>query len=143
MFWLHDAYHDGQGTLSWKRRWPGTLMAVATVIAGLFVCVAGLYVNIRGIVIAYVSGPATQHINRKNKLANFHFPHQGHWRDHRAFQLLAATVFSHIVLRIKHVRSRLLQSRFAAKSLQCSKSSAILICPPDLPIMVCHRLHQV
>ncbi|CZT25126.1 related to neutral amino acid permease [Ramularia collo-cygni] len=60
MFWLHDSYHDGPGTLSWRTRWPGTLMAVSTVVAGLFICVAGLYVNIRGILIAYDTGAITE-----------------------------------------------------------------------------------
>lgn len=55
MFWFYDSYHDGHGTGAWKRRWSGTLLAGSAIIAGLFICVAGLYVNIKAIVDAYVS----------------------------------------------------------------------------------------
>ncbi|KAK4619898.1 N amino acid transport system protein [Fulvia fulva] len=59
MFWLHDAYHDGEGIRSWRKRWGGTLMAVLTIVVGLFICVAGLYVTIRAIVDAYANGTIT------------------------------------------------------------------------------------
>lgn len=59
MFWLHDTYHDGQGSRSWRKKWRGTLMSVVVIIAGLFICVAGLYVTIRGIVVAYADGAIT------------------------------------------------------------------------------------
>ena len=59
MFWLHDTYHDGEGTKSWRRRPAGTAMAILTIVVGLFICVAGLYVTIRAIVDAYASGTIT------------------------------------------------------------------------------------
>jgi hypothetical protein len=56
MFWLHDSYHDGHGFYAWRRKWGQATLAVATVLSGAFICVAGLYVTIRGIVDAYASG---------------------------------------------------------------------------------------
>lgn len=55
-FWLHDAYHDGNGVRTWTKKWPHTLLTTATIAAGAFICVAGTYVTIRGIVDAYGSG---------------------------------------------------------------------------------------
>lgn len=59
MFWLHDAYHDGDGTREWRRRPFNTFMALLTIVVGLFICVAGLYVTIRAIVEAYADGTIT------------------------------------------------------------------------------------
>ena len=56
MFWLHDSYHDGPGFLTWRRHWAQAALAIATILAGAFICVAGLYVTIRAIVDAYDSG---------------------------------------------------------------------------------------
>lgn len=56
MFWLHDTYHDGQGMLSWWQKPLQTALASFTVVAGLFICVAGLYVTIQAIVNAYADG---------------------------------------------------------------------------------------
>ena len=56
MFWLHDSYHDGYGFRSWKKSWFMTSLAIFTVLAGAFICVAGMYVVIKGIVEAYASG---------------------------------------------------------------------------------------
>jgi hypothetical protein len=56
MFWLHDSYHDGYGFRSWKKSWFMSTLAIFTVLAGAFICVAGMYVVIRGIVEAYASG---------------------------------------------------------------------------------------
>lgn len=56
MFWLYDSYHDGHGFRSWRRHWIQGGLAIATVISGAFICVAGLYVSIRGIVEAYANG---------------------------------------------------------------------------------------
>lgn len=56
MFWLHDSYHDGLGFYAWRRHWIQAVLAIATVISGGFICVAGLYVTIRGIVEAYGNG---------------------------------------------------------------------------------------
>ncbi|KIW05889.1 uncharacterized protein PV09_03084 [Verruconis gallopava] len=55
-FWLHDAYYDGDGLHTWIRKWPKALLATATFVAGAFICVAGTYVTIRGIVDAYNTG---------------------------------------------------------------------------------------
>ncbi|KAJ6438790.1 amino acid transporter [Purpureocillium lavendulum] len=56
MFWLHDSYHDGPGFLTWRRKWFQASLAAVTILAGGFICVAGLYVTIRGIKDAYASG---------------------------------------------------------------------------------------
>jgi amino acid permease len=55
-FWLHDAYHDGDGFKTWKRQWIQSSIAIATFLVGAFICVAGTYVMIKGIVEAYESG---------------------------------------------------------------------------------------
>ncbi|EMD41739.1 hypothetical protein CERSUDRAFT_110316 [Gelatoporia subvermispora B] len=57
-FWLHDAYYLGKGWETLKRRWIGTTLAVLTILAGAFICVAGTYVSIKLIVEAYQSGMA-------------------------------------------------------------------------------------
>ncbi|KID97049.1 amino acid transporter, partial [Metarhizium majus ARSEF 297] len=53
MFWLHDSYHQGPGFYAWRKEWGQALLAVATILSGAFICVAGLYVTIRAIVDAY------------------------------------------------------------------------------------------
>lgn len=55
-FWLHDAYHDGDGIATWRRKWPQATLAALTFLAGAFICVAGTYVNVKGIAEAYRSG---------------------------------------------------------------------------------------
>ncbi|KZS95871.1 hypothetical protein SISNIDRAFT_548020 [Sistotremastrum niveocremeum HHB9708] len=55
-FWLHDAYHLGDGMNTLKRRWVMTTISLLTILAGAFVCVAGTYVSIKLIVQAYQSG---------------------------------------------------------------------------------------
>lgn len=55
-FFLHDAWVDGGGVRGWKRRPAQTVLALVTVAAGAFICVAGTYVSIRGIIEAYDSG---------------------------------------------------------------------------------------
>jgi len=55
-FWLHDSYHDGEGFTSWKKEKGKATLAMVTFLAGLFICVAGTYVSIKGIVEAYKSG---------------------------------------------------------------------------------------
>lgn len=59
MFWLHDAYHDGDGTYMWRRKWFQTTLCVLTVAAGAFICVAGMYVTVKAIVELYASGGVT------------------------------------------------------------------------------------
>jgi hypothetical protein len=55
-FWLYDAYHFGLGKREWSRSWGMTTFSILTILAGLFICVAGLYVTIDGIVVAYRDG---------------------------------------------------------------------------------------
>ncbi|KAF2102817.1 transmembrane amino acid transporter [Rhizodiscina lignyota] len=55
-FWLHDTYHDEGGLRAWRRKWFQTMLCMFTFAAGAFICVAGLYVTIRGIVEAYHDG---------------------------------------------------------------------------------------
>lgn len=55
-FWLHDVFHDEGGVEGWKRKPLGAVLAALTFLAGGFICVAGLWVNIKGIVEAYGSG---------------------------------------------------------------------------------------
>ncbi|KAK8162337.1 transmembrane amino acid transporter [Phyllosticta citrichinensis] len=55
-FWLHDAFYDFDGWHTWAKRWPQTSLAVLTIVTGAFICVAGTYVNVRGIVDAYNDG---------------------------------------------------------------------------------------
>lgn len=55
-FWLHDSYHDKGGLTAWKRMPAMTSLNIFTVLAGLFICVAGLYTTIEGIKAAYDSG---------------------------------------------------------------------------------------
>ncbi|KAK0897444.1 gamma-tubulin [Friedmanniomyces endolithicus] len=42
MFFLHDSYVDGDGVRTWKRKWFQTTLAMATVVAGAFICIAGI-----------------------------------------------------------------------------------------------------
>jgi len=56
MFWLHDAYHDGEGTHTWLRKKFQTTLAVLIILGGAFICVAGMYVTIKAIIDAYQSG---------------------------------------------------------------------------------------
>jgi len=55
-FWLYDAYHVGGGRHAWRRSWGMTTLNVLTILAGAFICVAGMYVNVDLIVIAYQTG---------------------------------------------------------------------------------------
>lgn len=58
MFWLHYTYYDGNGGgfQAWKRKPAGTAAAVLTILAGAFICIAGLYVSIKAIIDAYADG---------------------------------------------------------------------------------------
>jgi hypothetical protein len=46
-FWLHDTYHLGGGKQELRRRWIGTTLALVTIVAGAFICVAGTYVSVK------------------------------------------------------------------------------------------------
>ena len=54
-FWLYDAWHYKGGREAWVRNWPMTGLSVATLAAGAFICVAGMYVSVKQIVDAYKS----------------------------------------------------------------------------------------
>ena len=47
VFWLYDTFPLKGGLDAFKRRWFGTTLAVMTVLAGAFMCVAGTYVSIK------------------------------------------------------------------------------------------------
>lgn len=56
-FWLFDAYHYGRGgRAEWSRSWFMTTLCLLTILAGAFICVAGMYVTVDGIVVAYRDG---------------------------------------------------------------------------------------
>lgn len=55
-FWLYDAWQDHGGFVAWRRNWPMAALSFATLAAGAFISVAGLYVTIRQIVDAYSNG---------------------------------------------------------------------------------------
>lgn len=55
-FWLFDAYHYGRGRSEWARAKGMTTLCVFTILAGAFICVAGMYVTVDGIVVAYQDG---------------------------------------------------------------------------------------
>jgi len=55
-FFLHDQYHDHDGWKQWARKPVQSILAALTFAAGGFICVAGTYVTIKGIVQAYSSG---------------------------------------------------------------------------------------
>ncbi|OJT12628.1 N amino acid transport system protein [Trametes pubescens] len=46
-FWLYDTFYLKGGLDALRRRWIGTSLAAATVLAGAFMCVAGTYVSIK------------------------------------------------------------------------------------------------
>ena len=45
-FWLYDAYYPHGGARALRTRWIGTTLAVLTIVAGAFICVAGTYVSV-------------------------------------------------------------------------------------------------
>ncbi len=55
-FWLYDAWVYKGGKAAWKRNWPMTGLSFATLAAGTFICVAGMYVTVKQIVDAYAQG---------------------------------------------------------------------------------------
>lgn len=46
-FWIHDTYHLHGGMRELKRRFIGTTLALLTILAGAFICVAGTYVFVK------------------------------------------------------------------------------------------------
>lgn len=46
-FWLFDTYHLKGGMGAFRRRPIGTMLAVMTILAGAFICVAGTYVFVK------------------------------------------------------------------------------------------------
>ena len=55
-FWIHDVYCYLGGMEALRRRWGMTAVNVLTLLAGGFICVAGMYVIVRSIVEAYAVG---------------------------------------------------------------------------------------
>jgi len=52
-FFLHDTYHLKGGRDALRSRPIGTFLAVLTILAGAFICVAGTYVSIRVSIIVF------------------------------------------------------------------------------------------
>ena len=46
-FWIHDTYYLKGGMAELKRRRIGTTLALLTILAGAFICIAGTYVSIK------------------------------------------------------------------------------------------------
>jgi hypothetical protein len=55
-FWLYDEYHKMGGRHAFTAAWPMTTICVLTIVSGAFICVAGMYVNVDSIIIAYQDG---------------------------------------------------------------------------------------
>ncbi|MCJ1247907.1 hypothetical protein MMC30_005122 [Trapelia coarctata] len=55
-FWIYDAYTYRGGMDALKRHGFMTALNILTLLAGLFICVAGLYAIIEGIIQAYAAG---------------------------------------------------------------------------------------
>ncbi|KAH7882791.1 transmembrane amino acid transporter protein-domain-containing protein [Phlebopus sp. FC_14] len=55
-FWIHDTYHLKGGSAAFWKRPFGTALAMLTVLAGAFICIAGTYVSIKLIADAYAAG---------------------------------------------------------------------------------------
>ncbi|MCJ1382431.1 hypothetical protein MMC17_005544 [Xylographa soralifera] len=55
-FWIYDAYHYRGGTAALRRHAVMTTLSVLTLLAGAFVCVAGMYVTVDSILLAYAAG---------------------------------------------------------------------------------------
>ncbi|KAH7915339.1 transmembrane amino acid transporter protein-domain-containing protein [Hygrophoropsis aurantiaca] len=55
-FWIHDTYHLKGGRAALRQRPVGTILALLTILAGAFICVAGTYVSIKLIAESYAAG---------------------------------------------------------------------------------------
>ncbi|KAI4143014.1 MAG: hypothetical protein L6R39_004740 [Caloplaca ligustica] len=59
-FWLYDAWVYKGRFEAWKRRWAMCGLSWLTLVAGAFICVAGMYVTVKQIVDAYDSGEVSE-----------------------------------------------------------------------------------
>ena len=55
-FWIYDTHRYRNGMVGLKKHAFMTLLSVLTILAGAFICVAGMYVTIYSIVQAYAAG---------------------------------------------------------------------------------------
>jgi amino acid permease len=63
-FWLYDAYHMRSGgfkgmkarVAAWRTSPTMAILCILTIICGAFICVAGMYAMVQGIINAYASG---------------------------------------------------------------------------------------
>jgi hypothetical protein len=46
-FWLHDTYYLKGGSKGLRKHGFGTVIAILTILAGAFICVAGTYISIK------------------------------------------------------------------------------------------------
>ena len=59
-FWIYDTWVYKGGVEALRRRWAMAGLNVATLAAGAFICVAGMYVTVKQIVDAYASGKVSK-----------------------------------------------------------------------------------
>ncbi|KAL8982303.1 MAG: hypothetical protein Q9205_003144 [Flavoplaca limonia] len=59
-FWLYDSWVDKGRFEAWKRMWFMCGVSWLTLVAGAFICVAGMYVTVKQIVDAYASGEVSE-----------------------------------------------------------------------------------
>ncbi|KAL8772925.1 MAG: hypothetical protein Q9209_001945 [Squamulea sp. 1 TL-2023] len=59
-FWLYDSWVDKGRFEAWKRRWVMCGLSWLTLVAGAFICVAGMYVIVKQIVDVYASGEVSE-----------------------------------------------------------------------------------
>lgn len=55
-FWLYDTYHYRLDNRRWSGSWSMTALCILTILAGGFICVAGMYVSIDSTLVAYRDG---------------------------------------------------------------------------------------
>ncbi|KAF9469307.1 transmembrane amino acid transporter [Collybia nuda] len=55
-FWMHDAYYFHGKMHALKKYWMMTIASMLTIVAGGFICVAGMYVSVKSIVVAFNEG---------------------------------------------------------------------------------------
>lgn len=55
-FWFYDAYHKAGGYHAFREQKTMTIICVLTVVVGAFICVAGMYVSVQSIIVAYRDG---------------------------------------------------------------------------------------